>query len=392
MVPAFSVVMPVFDGVRFLPEALASLRAQAPVEGGWEAVAADDGSRDGSRELLEAAAREMPLRVIDGARCGNWVASTNKALAECRGEWVVFLHQDDAFAPSRLRRLREAAARFPDCGFLVNDTRFFGTGGRDLGPWRPPLRAGWSPPERCLPPMLVQNNFAVPGVAVRRTLLEETGSFDETLRYTADWDAWLRLAARGGVVRIPEDLSFFRVHAGSQTVANFAARRDEMRANLERVLERHLPVLGEILPRRAAVRWERLARLGVETDLFLAAGGMGAALPWGATARAAVRAGLHRIPAFLRLSRTVQRTIPRLRAKIAGNTRFETSRPEGVVSRNLSRMVCLFRRCHRRIISPMNHIAFDFPPRPRRKIRHHTGSFPSDNSEGKNGKPKLEET
>ena len=309
--PLFSVIMPVFNGARFLPDALASLRAQEPFDGGWEAVAADDGSSDGSRELLEAASKELPLRVMDGARRGNWVASTNKALSLAHGEWVVFLHQDDAWAPSRLRRLKEAAARFPECGFFVNDTRFLGTDGRDLGPWRSPLPEGFSPPARCVPPMLVQNNFSVPGVAIRRALLEEIGPLDETLRYTADWEAWLCLAERGGVVRLKEYLSYFRVHAGSQTVADFAARHDAMRTDLEAVLEKHLPVLGKWLSPRQAARWARLARLGVEMNLFLAAAGMGASLPWRSLLRAASRAGAWRWPAFLHLSRTIQRSCPR---------------------------------------------------------------------------------
>ena len=318
--PLFSVIMPVFNGARFLPDALASLRAQRPFDGGWEAVATDDGSLDGSRGLLEDAAKDLPLRIIDGARCGNWVASTNKALSLCNGEWVVFLHQDDAWAPSRLCRLQETAEMFPECGFLVNDTRFFGTDGRDLGPWRPPLPAGFSPPARCVPPMLVQNNFSVPGVAVRRSLLEESGPLDEKLRYTADWEAWLRAAERGGVVRVKECLSYFRIHGGSQTVADFAARRDAMRADLETVLDRHLPALGKWLSPRQAARWARLARLGVEMDLFLAAAGMGASLPWRSLLRAASRAGAWRWPAFLCLSRTIQRVIPRLRGGIKRKT------------------------------------------------------------------------
>lgn len=330
--PFFSVVMPVYNGARFLGDALASLKAQEPFDGGWEAVATDDGSRDGSREMLDKAAEEMPMRVVDGARRGNWVASTNKALSFCRGEWTVFLHQDDAWAPSRLRRLREEAERFPDCGFLANDTRFFGTGGQALGLWRIPLPAGFSPLERCLPPTLVQNNFAVPGVAVKRTLLEETGLFDESLRYTADWDAWLRAMEGGGVVRVPECLSYFRVHDGSQTVADFAAHGAEMRRNLSVVPERHLPALRALLPPRCAARWERLVRLGVETDLFLAAAGMGAPLPWRPFLRAAFRAGPHRWPSYLRFSRTIQRVLPRLRAGIGGKRQrhpvFPTDAPK----------------------------------------------------------------
>lgn len=314
--PFFSVLMPVYDGAEFLADALASLRAQEPFAGGWEAVAADDGSRDGSRKILEAAAEEMPLRVIDGARRGNWVASTNKALAECRGEWVVFLHQDDAFAPSRLRRLRETAEAFPDCGFMANDTRFFAADGRDLGAWRAPLAKGFSPPEKCFPPIFVQDNFAVPGVAVKRSLLLETGGLDEGLPYTADWDAWLRFSGRCGVVRVAEDLSFFRVHGGSQTVVSFASKREAMRDNLQTVFDRHLPTLRELLPPREAGRWERLARMGLAADLFLAAAGMGGPLPVRRMLRAAFRAGPHRWPAFLRLHGTFQRVLPRVRAKI----------------------------------------------------------------------------
>lgn len=312
--PFFSVVMPVFDGARFLPAALASLRAQEPFPGGFEIVAADDGSHDGSREMLEEAARDLPLRVVDGARRGNWVASTNKAIGLCRGRTVVFLHQDDAWAPSRLRRLREEADRFPGAGFLANDTAFLGPDGRRVGTWRPPLPAGFSPPDRCLPPMIVQNNLSVPGVALRRELLERIGPLDESLRYAADWDAWLRAMRIGGVLRIPETLSFFRVHAGSQTFADFAVRRDAMRADLEAVLARHLPAVRKAVPARAADRWERAARFCVEANLLLAAAGARAPHPRKPFLRAALRAGPASCIRFLSVSRVVPRTLSRLRA------------------------------------------------------------------------------
>ena len=312
--PFFSVVMPVFNGARFLPAALASLRAQEPFPGGFEAVAADDGSADGSREMLEEAARDLPLRVVDGARRGNWVASTNKAIGLCSGRMVVFLHQDDAWSPSRLRRLREVADRTPGAGFLANDTAFLGPDGRRVGIWRPPLPPGFSPPERCLPPTIVQNNLSVPGVALRRELLERIGPLDESLRYTADWDAWLRAMRAGGVLRVPETLSFFRVHAGSQTFADFAVRRDAMRADLEAVLARHLPAVRQVVPDRAADRWERLARLGVEADLFLASAGARAPLPWRPFVRAAFRAGPLDCLRFLSVSRVAPRVRARLRA------------------------------------------------------------------------------
>lgn len=311
--PLFSVVMPVYNGAPLLAEALDSLRAQEPFEGGFEVLAADDGSTDGSRELLEAAARDLPLRVLDGARRGNWVASTNKAIREAAGEFVVFLHQDDRFRPARLRRLAEEIRANPSVGFFVNDTAFVAVDGKPLGPWRPTFHPGFCPPADALPPLMVQDTVAVPGVAFRRASPAVGDGLDEAFRYTADWEFWLRLAARGGLFRIAETLSEFRVHRGSQTVA-IAGRQDEMRRNLEDVLERYLPALEEVLPPRLRPRYRRLARLGVETDLFLGAGGARAPLPWRPFLRALLRCTPADWVRYVRLSAVVPRTAARVRA------------------------------------------------------------------------------
>ena len=277
--PLFSIVMPVYNGAQLLPEALESLRGQLPFEGGWEVIATDDGSSDGSRELLEQAARNLPLRVIDGARRGNWVASTNKAMALARGRYIAFLHQDDRYRPARLRRLAAAVRERPDAAFLVNDTAFVAVDGRPLGTWKPTFRPGYRPPSEVLPPLMIQDTISVPGMLFRRDVIEELGGLDEAYRYTADWEFCLRLAARHGIFRVAETLSEFRVHRASQTVA-IAGRRDEMRRNLEDVMERYLPDLLRVLPPRLHPRYRRLVRLGVETDLFLAAGGARVPLPW----------------------------------------------------------------------------------------------------------------
>ena len=89
---------------------------------------------------------------------------------------------------------------------------------------------------------------------------------------------------------------------------------DAMRADLEAVLARHLPAVREVVPERAADRWERIARLGVEADLFLASAGARAPLPWRPFVRAAFRAGPLAFLRFLSVSRVVPRTCSRLRA------------------------------------------------------------------------------
>lgn len=313
MQPLFTVIMPVYNGMPLLREALSSLEAQEPFDGAFEVIAADDGSTDGSREVLESASGALPLRVIDGAKRGNWVASTNKALKEASGEFILFLHQDDRYHPSRLRRIAETIRANPDVDFIVNDTAFVAADGKALGLWKPTFHPGRCPPGDILPSLMVQDTIAVPGVAFRRTASVVGGGLDEEFRYTADWEFWLRLAAAGGAFRIAEVLSQFRVHRASQTVS-FAARQAEMRRNLERVMERYMPALLAVLPPRRRRRFVRMVELGVETDLFLGACGTRSPKPWRPFLKALLRCPPSDWIRYIRLSDVVPRSMARVRA------------------------------------------------------------------------------
>jgi GT2 family glycosyltransferase len=241
-----SVLMPVYDGEAYLGRALDSLRGQVTPPP-FEVLAGDDGSTDCSSGLLRAAAETLPLRIFPGPGRGSWVANTNELLARAKGRYVTFLHQDDAYAPDRLARLAAAAAEHPDVPFFANDTRFIGPAGTVLGPWTPPLPDGFVSPADALEGMLVQNNFSVPAVLLRRDLIDELGPMDESLTYTADWDYWLRAMSRHGVYHLPHALSSFGIHAGSQTTT-LAAKIEEMRRNLETVRDRFLPCARDLLP------------------------------------------------------------------------------------------------------------------------------------------------
>lgn len=91
--PAVSVVVPVKDGAAHLPALLAALREQQ-VTGGFELVALDSGSRDGSRELL-AAPQDFALTLIDVAPADfDHGATRNLGARTARGAFLVFLSQD----------------------------------------------------------------------------------------------------------------------------------------------------------------------------------------------------------------------------------------------------------------------------------------------------------
>ena len=106
--PLFSVVLPVYNGARYLREAVESVRAQTCAD--WELLAIDDGSTDASPELLsELAAMDARIR-IERRTNGGVAAARNCGLSRARGEFVTFLDQDDFLHPGALARFADAFA------------------------------------------------------------------------------------------------------------------------------------------------------------------------------------------------------------------------------------------------------------------------------------------
>jgi glycosyltransferase involved in cell wall biosynthesis len=102
--PKVSIITPAFNAAPYLPDTLASLKAQTYEN--WEWVVADDGSTDDTVTLLMKAARTDPrIRVLtaDG-KTGHPAAARNRALVASRGEVLAFLDADDTWKPDKLSR------------------------------------------------------------------------------------------------------------------------------------------------------------------------------------------------------------------------------------------------------------------------------------------------
>jgi GT2 family glycosyltransferase len=256
------VVMPTYNGEKYLSEALDSLVAQN--DEGLEVVAVDDGSTDRTVDILHSFADRLSLKVLEHEHTGSWVVGTNAGLRSATGTYVSILHQDDVWTPGRLRLVREALAVTESPALLVHPIWFIGPDGRRAGIWRCPLPSG-KPlgPNTVTPGLLVQNFISVLGTAFPRQPVVDDGGLDEELWYTADWDLWLRLAARGPTLHLPTPLAAYRIHPATQTATRSAALGD-FRRQLEAVLERHV---DERVP--AAIR--RAARFSVEVNVALAA-------------------------------------------------------------------------------------------------------------------------
>lgn len=310
--PWLSIIVPVFNGERYLDQALQSVLSQADDE--TELIIADDGSSDGSVRIAAKYGAHPGVAVISGPGLGNWVANSNRAVERARGRYLAFLHQDDLWLPGRLRTIRKIVATQPDRSLWVGPSWFIDSGGRRVGTWNLPLRTttGGVDPLEFLEHLLVQNFIAMPAPVFPREAFERAGRMDESLWFTADWELWLKLGAQAGVGIYPTATTAFRLHRESQTITG-AANHESMRDQIDTVRSRYIGQLPDSRQRRDV---NRAGRLSNEVNSCLAAAVSGQSLPWRPLMTAAFNAGWEGYRRFLRDTRFLERATARLRVAI----------------------------------------------------------------------------
>jgi glycosyltransferase involved in cell wall biosynthesis len=198
-----------------------------------EVIVADDGSERPTPDLPTLS--EPRVTVLRQAPLGV-AAARNAGARQAAGTWLAFLDDDDIWSPHKLASLLEAArparARFAYSSALMIT--------EDLTP----LVVDPAPPADGLLRRMLERN-AIPGggsnVVVDTALFEETGGFDESLSFLADWDAWLRLARAADAVAVAEPLTAYSCHAGNWVLRDETAVESDYR----RVSEKH----GELAQR-----------------------------------------------------------------------------------------------------------------------------------------------
>lgn len=228
MTPRVSIVVPTRNRAEELVGALDSVRAQSA--DAWECIVVDDGSGDATGDVVaRAVAGDARFRGLRREPGGSIAAARNLGLGAAIGEFVAFLDDDDRWLPEKLARQVEILDAQPDAAFVCGRVERFGDSG-GIWPERPvPVR----PTLRAL---LASNFVPVSTVLARRTAVEQSGGFDESLRVAEDYDLWIRVAIRSPFL------------AESDVVARY--RFDRPRFELQRALQ--IDALESIVTRLSA--------------------------------------------------------------------------------------------------------------------------------------------
>ena len=191
--PLCSVLIPAYNAVAFLPDAIESLRAQDYPA--WECIVVDDGSTDGTAACVDAL-DEPRVRLVRQENAGVSVAR-NRALAEAAGAYVIFLDADDWLLPGAMGRLLGPLRTDAKLVAVYGEAVRASAEGRIYGTGKPPLWGRRSCGD-VLRALLAYNFVVTPGVlCARAAAVRATGGFVAGLRVAEDWVLWCALAAQG---------------------------------------------------------------------------------------------------------------------------------------------------------------------------------------------------
>ncbi len=298
--PLISVIIPNWNGAHHLPTCLESVRSQTLRE--FEVIVADNGSIDGSLELL---ARDYPeVRVLALGENRGFAGACNAGIEAAQGIYVALLNNDAEADPGWLSEVVAAFQRHPEAGIIASKMLLFDQ--RDTfhtaGDFYrvdgiPGNRGVWHKDEGQYDREEAVFSACGGSAAYRRTMLDQVGLLDEDFFFSCeDVDlAWRAQLAGWRCVYVPRAIVYHKLSAtGGGVTASFYDGR-----NFIYLLVKDYP--GDLckIHRRAILQAQlRLAQEALQA--------------WqGAAARARLRgmlAGIAGIPRMLHKRRTVQRS------------------------------------------------------------------------------------
>ena len=231
-----SVVIPTYNRSHTLMRAINSVLSQT--HPAFEIIVVDDGSTDGTKELLQAhgfckkGTKELEKKYLIQEN-GGVSSARNLGVKNAKGDFIAFLDSDDAWSEKKLERQLVVLKQNLFKQRIIHTDEIWIRNGVRVNQHKKHEKSGGNIFEKCLALCCISPSSAM----LHRSLFDEYGYFDETMPACEDYDMWLRLAAFEKVLFVPEFLTIkYGGHSDQLSRAHWGMDRFRVRS-LEKLIE-----------------------------------------------------------------------------------------------------------------------------------------------------------
>jgi glycosyltransferase involved in cell wall biosynthesis len=203
--PRIDVIMSVYNGEKYLREAIESVLEQTYTN--FKFIIVDDGSDDSSFDIINSFADER-IEVCKNERTEGLTKSLNKALKVAEGKYIARQDADDTSLPSRLECQVDFLEEHTEVDVLGTGIILIDEEGNRIGE-----RTAQPSPSRQI--FLERNELFHGSAVIRRDALDAVGRYNELFKYSQDYELWLKLAKEHNVRNLQIPLYASRIHRSS---------------------------------------------------------------------------------------------------------------------------------------------------------------------------------
>lgn len=275
-----SVIIPTYNRKRFLKEAILSVLNQTYKH--FELIIYDDGSNDGTDELIRSFKRFYDFKYIFSHENRGPSYARNRAVENANGEFIAFLDSDDLWTKNKLKIQMEYMKK-NNCSICQTEEIWI-RNGKIVNPMIKHTKPSGFIFERCLELCVVSPS----SVVIKKKLFLESGGFDESLPACEDYDLWLRLSLKMPIYLIDKKLVIkrgghsdqlsrnipyldrFRVYSMTKLLENYHLDTEKMRLLKKSLIEK-CTILCNGLKKKEKLKEAKyyeqlLAKHGIERD------------------------------------------------------------------------------------------------------------------------------
>lgn len=210
-----SIVMPVYNGEKYLSQSIDSVLRQTFKD--WELVIVDDCSKDSSSEIMnEYAKSDDRIKVIHNLVNSKIPASLNNGFEKASGRYYTWTSDDNLYEQDAIEKMVRYLDTHADVGLVYSDMKFIDEDGKETGIYE-------SKPEN-----IFSNNCIGACFMYRADIAKKAGKYNPEWFLVEDYEYWLRIRNISNIGHINELLYRYRRHGGSLSETHMIQVREKL--------------------------------------------------------------------------------------------------------------------------------------------------------------------